>query len=155
GGCLLAILSLVMHSAEVFGSGALFFLAAVCIVVGLTGLLVHFRHEQPQVEAVEEGPRTLNVYKRDECPVTRGRVERFAELEASVAEAMKGQKVPADWDAYTKMSQAADAEAKKSDVAAAFRARCRSLLVLSDAFHKARQKEESFRPSWTSPTRAS
>jgi protein phosphatase len=153
-GCVLAVLSLVMQSAEVPGSAALFVLAVIAIVTGLTGLIVHFRQEPEQVETVDEGPRTLNVYKRHECPLTRELVDRFVLLESSLADAMKGQKVPADWDAYAKVSAAADAEGKKSDVAAVFRARCRSLLVLSDAFHKARQKEESFRPSWTSPTRA-
>ena len=35
------------------------------------------------------------------------------------------------------------------DATAAFRARCASLLFLAEAFHKARHKQESFRPSWT------
>ena len=84
--------------------------------------------------------------------MTEGLAEKFAQLEASLAEAMKGQSVPADWDGHAKLRSAADA--KKGGDVDAFRARCRSLLFLSEAFHKARQKEESFRPSWTSPSRA-
>ena len=45
----------------------------------------------------------------------------------------------------------AEDAATKPDVPEAFRARCRSLLFLAEAFHKARHKQESFRPNWTPP----
>jgi protein phosphatase len=153
GGCLLAGLSLLMQVNDVPGAMVLFILAAFVILAGLAGLIVHFRQEPPEVEAVDDGPRPLNVYKRHDCPVNRATLERFGQLEATLADAMKGQKVPADWDAYAKVAGSAEAEGKKGDVVAAFRSRCRSLLFLSDVFHKARQKEESFRPSWTSQSR--
>jgi protein phosphatase len=34
---------------------------------------------------------------------------------------------------------------------AAFRLRCASLLFLAEAYHKARHKQESFRPNFTPP----
>jgi hypothetical protein len=114
---------------------------------------VHFRQQPTETETVDDGPLTLNIYKKHESSVTRVVMEKFATLESTLAEAMKGQKIPAEWAAYEPLANASEAEAKRSDVVAAFRTRCRSLLFLSDSFHKARQKEESFRPSWTTPHR--
>ena len=66
---------------------------------------------------------------------------------------MRAQSVATDWDAHAKLAAQTEAEARKGDESA-FLAQCRSLLFLAEAFHKARNKEETFRPSWTSPTRA-
>ena len=90
-GCLLAALSLLLVQADAKGAAtALFVLAAVTILAGLAGLIVHFRQEPPEVEAADDGPRTLNVYKKHDCPVGRAVLDRLAQLEASLAEAMKG-----------------------------------------------------------------
>ena len=64
---------------------------------------------------------------------------------------MRGQKVPADFDTHAKLAAESEAAAGKGDTVAAFQARCRSLLFLAEAFHKARHKQESFRPNWTPP----
>ena len=154
GGCLLAVLSLALHASEVPGASLLFLLAVVPILAGLAGLVSHLRKEPEEVAVPDDGPRELHVYKKTPCPVALPLAERFGEIEGSLVQAMQGQGVPADWDGYRKLASAADAAAKKGPEADAVRARCRALLFLADAFHKARQKEESFRPSWTSPTRA-
>jgi hypothetical protein len=146
-GCLLAALALAVES------GALFGLAAILILGGLVGLIVHFRQQPTETEILDEGPRTLNIHKKHDSLVSRAVLDKLTTLETTLAEAMKGQKIPADWTNYSPLATAAEADAKRSDVVAAFRSRCRSLLFLSDSFHKARQKEESFRPSWKSPDR--
>ena len=144
---LLAVLALVAEAP------ALFALAAIVILAGLVGLIVHFRQQPTETETVDAGPRTLNIHKKHDSPVNRTVLEKFTLLESTLAEAMKSQKIPADWPGYAPLAAAAGAEAKRSDVVSAFRTRCRSLLFLSDSFHKARSKEESFRPSWTTPHR--
>jgi protein phosphatase len=156
GGCLLAALSLLMWSSEVPGYGALFVLAAAVILAGLAGLVAHLVKEQPEEPAPhpDEAPRELNVYKQYDCALTKDLVERFAKFERELAESMKAQSVPADWEAHRKLAAAAEAEPKRPDFRTVFRARCRSLAFLTEAYHKSRQKEETFRPSWTSPTRA-
>lgn len=146
-GCLLAALALAAES------GALFGFAAILILAGLVGLIVHFRQQPTETQIIDEGPRTLNIHKTHASPVSRDLFDKFTTLETTLAEAMKAQKIPADWAEYAPLAAATDAEAKRSDVVAAFRSRCRSLLSLSDSFHKARQKEESFRPSWKSHDR--
>jgi serine/threonine protein phosphatase PrpC len=154
-GCLLAILSLVMWSGEVTGAVVLFVLAALVILAGLGGLVAHLLQEQPEEPAAPEGdaPRPLNVYKRHECALTKDLADRFARFEAELAESMKAQGVPADWDAHARFVAAAEVEQKRGDPRSIFRARCRSLAFLTEAYQKSRQKEETFRPSWTSPTR--
>jgi protein phosphatase len=150
-GCVVAGLSLALQQNEFPGAILFFVLAAVLILGGVIGLLVHSSKEPPPgVEvAPDDAPRELKVYKKHDCAVTADLTERFAQTEASLLEGMRGQGVPADYDAHTKLVAAAEGAVGQSDVLAAFRARCASLLFLSEAFHKARHKQESFRPSWT------
>jgi protein phosphatase len=150
-GCLLAILSLGLHFATLPGALLLFVLAAIVILVGLIGLVVHLQQEpETPLEPTTEGPRTLNVYKRHNCGDYPELTERFATLEQSLAEGLKDQDIAVDWGEYAKLAGAANS-AGKHDPAAAFRLRCESLLFLAEAFHRSRHKQESFRPNWTTP----
>ncbi|MCI0705028.1 MAG: protein phosphatase 2C domain-containing protein [Planctomycetia bacterium] len=152
GGCLVAGLSLVMQMNEVPGATILFILAAGLILAGLVGLVLHLQKEDPTggVEiAADSTPRELHVYKKHDCAVSKEVSEKFAQIEAQLLESMRGQSVPADYDAHGRLLEAADAAVRKGDPIAAFRARCASLLFLAEAFHKARHKQESFQPSWT------
>jgi protein phosphatase len=151
GGCLLALLSLAMQLGEVPGAMVLFVAAAVVILTGIVGLMLHVKEEPAATpDHGDDKPRTLNIYKRHECKICPALAEKFAELEQSLAEALKGQGVAVDWDEYGKLAAAAGAVGKH-DPAAAFRLRCESLLFLAEAFHKSRHKQESFRPNWTPP----
>jgi protein phosphatase len=151
-GCALALLSMAMRVTEIPGALVLFALAAAVILAGLVGLIVHLMKEpEERSEPAEDAPRTLNIYKRHQCAVSPELTARFTELENSLAEALKSQDVAVDWDEYAKKAAAAGS-AGKHDPAAAFHLRCESLLFLAEAFHKSRHKQESFRPSWTTPT---
>jgi protein phosphatase len=152
-GCLVAAISLAMQFAEVPGAAFSFSIAAIGIIAGLVGLGMHLRKEPEEPPAPNDAPRELHVYKKHTCPVERGVAEKFAEVERILVDAMKSQNVTADWDGYAKLVAEAESRLKKNNETEAVAARCRSLLFLADAFHKARQKEESFRPSWTSPAR--
>ncbi|MBN9119104.1 MAG: serine/threonine-protein phosphatase [Planctomycetes bacterium] len=151
GGCVLAILSLLMQQSEVPGAVVLFVLAALLILGGLVGLIVHLQKEEPPSVEVpaDDTPRELKVYKTHDCVPGAELVERFSQMEASLLEGMRNQGVPADYDAHARLAATADEAATKPDVVAAFRARCASLFYLAEAFHKSRHKQESFRPSWT------
>ncbi len=156
GGCALAILSLLLPRERDEMSGAaigLFVLAALLIAGGLISLIIHLQKEEPPgVEvAADDTPRELKVYKTHDCTVTPELVEKFAQIEASLLEGMRGQDITADYDTHAKLSAGADEAATKPDAVAAFGARCASLFFLAEAFHKARHKQESFRPNWTPP----
>lgn len=152
-GGLLAILFILTWAAGVPGSEPLFILAALATLAGLIGIALEAWREQATPPEAEDGPRKLNVYKSHDCTVGRAVFDRFTQLEASLADAMRAQNVPADWDAHGGLAAVADTECKNGDLVAAFQARCRSLAFLADVFHRARNKAETFRPSWTSPTR--
>lgn len=155
GGCILAALSLVMQVFVMPGTVAsiLFVLAAAVILAGLIGLGIQLRKEPEEQPTPDDAPRLLNIHKRHSCPVTSELNSRFTQLEATLAEAMKGQGVQVDWEGHARLCAAVEAGAKKGGEVEAFRARCRSLLFLSDTYHKARQKSESFRPNWEVPDR--
>ena len=153
-GCAVALLSLVMQQATIPGASLFFVVAALLILAGVVGLVVQYRKEPPPggLElAADDAPRELKVYKRHDCILTPDLTEKFANTEASLLEGMRGQKVPADFEAHAKLAALAEAARAKGDCGTAFRARCASLLFLAEAFHKARHKEESFRPNWTPP----
>ena len=150
-GSLMAALALGMHGAEIPGAAYAFSIAAIGIIAGLVGVGMHLRKEPEEPPAPNDAPRELHVYKKHACPVKKDFAEKFAEVERILVDAMKSQNVSADWAAYGKLVAEAEGKLKKSNEMEAVAARCRSLLFLADAFHKARQKEESFRPSWTKP----
>ncbi len=152
-GSLMVALSLLMHTNEIPGAALPFAIATCCIVAGLIGVGMHIRKEPEEPQQPNDAPRELHVYKKHACSVKPEFAEKFAELELVLVEAMKSQNVSADWDGYAKLVTDAENKSKKNNEAEAVAARCRSLQFLADAFHKARQKEESFRPSWTSPNR--
>jgi serine/threonine protein phosphatase PrpC len=152
-GSALALLSLVMQHNDVPGYVILFLVAAAAILAGLIGLIVQLKKEPEEDQSqTHEKNRSLNVYKRHDCSISPELAERFAQLETTLVEGMKGQGIQVDWDAHAKLANGVEVAKKKSDDAAAFRARCVSLLFLAEAFHKSRHKQESFRPSWTTPT---
>src|SRR6185312_15546988 len=148
-GSLVAMVSLAMQVNAIPGAAVLFLLAVVAIGAGIAGLAMQMRKEPEESALPNDAPRELRIYKQHACPVQRELAGKFANLEGQLIEAMKGQGIAADWDGYEKLAAEADARVKKNDDFASVAARCRSLLFLADAFHKARQKEESFRPSWT------
>jgi protein phosphatase len=150
-GIVVAMLSLAMRMNSVPGATLLFLLAALIILAGLAGLVVHLRKEPEHVEVVNNAPRELHLYKKHSCPVTAELIDKFQQLEATLAQTMRDQGVAVDWDEHAKLDAAVKSGMEKGSEREVFAGRCRSLLFISEAFHKARQKEEAFRPSWTTP----
>lgn len=152
-GCVAAIVTALLRMNGLPGAPLFFLLAAALVGAGVLGLIIEMLREPPPgaVEAAPEAPRELHVYKTHDCAITPELTEQFAQMEGSLLEGMRGQGVPADFAAHAQLAAAAEAAAGKPDVLEAFRARCESLLFLAEAFHKARHKQESFRPNWTPP----
>jgi protein phosphatase len=151
-GCLLALLSLMMHQAEIPAAMLLFVAAAMAILAGLMGLVLQVKKgPDAQTAPAEEERRPLNVYKRHDCAITRDLAAKFAELETALSDGLKGQGVEVKPNAPPAPPPSADGPTAPADELAVFRARCESLLVLADAFHKSRHKQESFQPTWKKP----
>jgi serine/threonine protein phosphatase PrpC len=150
-GIVAAVATVLMHVNEEPSAPVFFVLTAALIITGVIGLLVKMQKEPPPeaLEQASEAPRELHVYKSHDCSITPELTEKFAQTEATLLEGMRGQGVPADFEAHAKLAAASDAAVGKPNALESFRARCASLLFLAEAFHKARHKQESFQPSWT------
>ncbi|MBA2227084.1 MAG: protein phosphatase 2C domain-containing protein [Gemmataceae bacterium] len=154
-GSVCALLSLFLHLQELKTlSLPLFLLGALIILVGIIGL-VHSLLRTPSdtgeanvplTDPELEQPRSLNIYRQHDCTITPERLSQFAETEQQLITALKEHNIPVDWEAHAQLAGAED-----GDLRDAFRLRCEAILLLADAFHKARHKQESFQPSWTSP----
>jgi protein phosphatase len=150
-GCGVALLSLFMQQSAVPGAMLLFVVAALLILGGLVGLVIDLQKEEPPsvTVAADDTPRELKVYKAHDCAAGTDLLEQFTQMEETLLEAMHREGIAADYPAHAKLMAAADAA--KADPGASFVARCASLLYIAEAFHKARHKQESFRPNWTPP----
>jgi hypothetical protein len=81
-----------MRVNEVPGSVVLFMLAAIAILGGLIGLILQLKKEpEEEPTQIHDKPRTLNVYKRHDCKISPVLAEKFALLEATLVEGLKGQ----------------------------------------------------------------
>jgi protein phosphatase len=150
-----ALLSLLFHLQELKTvSLPLFLLASLIILVGIIGLVHSILRapaetsgpDIPLTDPEMEQPRTLNIYRQHDCSITPERLNQFCEIEQQLITTLKEHNISVDWDTHAQLAAPAD-----GDLRDAFRLRCEAILLLADAFHKARHKQESFQPSWTTP----
>ena len=143
-GSLIAIISIVLHIPLLFA------LAAIVIVAGIAGLILHFR--RPNANQLSNDPTQtgeLHVYKGYPFEHSAPLMERFAAVDAQLSESLKDRTDGVDWKAHAKWTAATAEQLTKSDNVAAFRARCKAVQVLATAFNNDRSKEESFSPNYT------
>jgi protein phosphatase len=155
-GAVVAGVSVWLKSEGYFGALPAFLLAAVLILAGLVGLYLHLRKRDEQAEQpTGEEARELHLYREYEFEIGKPLVDRFAELETGMKEAVKEHPdLGVDWTVQERHASEATEAAKRSDWRAAFIARFLSVQVLAAAVNKLRQKDEVFQPNWTTPTRA-
>lgn len=144
-GTVLAVLAMALNAQW------LFILAALVIVGGIAGLVMHFRkpaaHHVPGAETDDIGE--LRVYKGYNFEHGTPLLDRFAEVDAQLSEHLKDREEGVDWKAHEKWTKATAEQLNKSDNLAAFRARCKAVQVLATAYNKDRSKEEAFSPNYT------
>lgn len=135
----------------------LFLLSALLILVGAIGLVHSLLRPSPKrgdataslSDPDTEQPRSLNIYRQHDCTITPERLNQFAEIEKQLLTAVEEHKIPIDRDAYARLSAPTN-----DDLLNTFRRRCEAILFLADVYHKARHKQESFQPSWTTSSSA-
>lgn len=129
----------------------LFIIAAIVIIGGIVGLVMHFRkpapHHMPGAESNDIGE--LRVYKGYAFDHSRPLLDRFAKVDAQLSEHLKDREEDVDWKAHEKWTKASAEQLVKSDNVAAFRACCKAVQVLAIAYNKDRTREEAFNPNYS------
>ncbi len=127
-------------------SGALLLGGIAALIVPFLGLA---RIAPAEGSAAE--PR-LHVYRQTTCPLDAAMYEKLLQSTKSLEENIKDKSWQYDARAYQEHLRQGASYAKQQRPWDAFRAQCRAMLVLMEAVHAYRGKNEDFKPKWDWPT---
>ena len=156
-GCGLVGLSIWMRMERIDGFVAAFVLAAVLTLVGLGGFVLQLRRKQDpdsRSGADANRERELHVYKTYPFEIGAALCERMAEQELAVNRLVVEGQMTVDQQFLKKMAATAEGKAKAGDWLAVFRTRCQTIQHLATPLNKRQQKDEEFKPNWTTPHKA-
>lgn len=148
-GIFMALVAIVLHVALEMSVSALvvFIVAALALLTGLVGLMVqNFRETQAVTNEPEERP--LQVYRQTPCPLDFATFEKLLQSAKTLEDGIKEKSWEYDARSYDEKLKTAQALAKQNRYRDAFREQCRAMLVLMDAVHRYRGKNEDFKPLW-------
>lgn len=144
-GILLAGAAIVLSALELRGEMAAFIVAGLLLVSGLGGLVLQNIRDRKSPTA---GKRRLHVYRQIPCAIDQGLVDRLDQALATLS----GRVRDSDWSFDAIAVAAHDDKARRaieqSDWQEAFREKCRAMMILMEAVHQHRNREETFRPLW-------
>lgn len=129
-----------------------FIVAGLMLLGGILALMVQNIRESrkpPEVEAEEE--RVLQVYRQTPCPLDASMYEKLLQSSRSLEQNIKDKHWEYQAKAYQDHHKQAAHHAKQHRYREAFRAQCRAMLVLMEAVHHYRGKNEDFKPTWDKP----
>jgi protein phosphatase len=149
-GSLLALVSLVLQMQSVFGALPLFGLAAILILVGIVGLVLHLNKTKHDAAEAAEPVQELRVYKTYPFELGQGIFDRFTDKDNELKDVLK-EHPDVDWAAHARFNEDAAAKGQAGDWLAAFRAKCQALQMLAVVYNQERGKSEEFRPNWDNP----
>jgi hypothetical protein len=150
-GVILAGGAALLISNTIPGSSFVFFLAALCLISGLVGLLIHYKKEQRQLANAPEPPR-IHVYHQAPCRIEQPLLDKLAKAEAILKQRVHDKQLEVDWTIFQHHHDLAETLKQQGQLQEAFREFCRSLNVLTEALFKQRNKEEVFQPVWDKTT---
>jgi hypothetical protein len=140
------VLAALSHTESIFA----FIFAGLALLGGIVTLMLqHIRETRRVPERPEE--RVLRVYRKTPCPLDAAIYERLVESSNTLEQEIKGKNWEYDATAYQVKLNLAAAEAKQNRYREAFREQCRAMLVLMEAVHLYRGKNEDFKPLWDRP----
>jgi protein phosphatase len=146
-GVLLAAVAALLTYDNLPGYGFVFLLAAVSLVAGLVGLLIHHKQEQEQLANAPE-PTEIHVYHQTSTQIEQGLLDKLAKVEGVLQERIRDRQLEVDWGTFQKHHDLAELHRSRGEAQATFREYCRGLSILSEAVLKQRNKEEVFQPLW-------
>ena len=148
-------LSIFMKVSDFGGFIFTFCLATILTLAGLGSLAVKLRKNAGRDSTIDgTAKRNLNVYKTYPFNVDQAMCVRFDTQERQAREELKRRQLPMDDVAYAKLTATAAAKFQAADWLAAFRARCQAIRMVASVLNRNQQKDEEFKPNWTTPQRA-
>jgi hypothetical protein len=132
---------------QLWGGAAAFFLAALVIIAGLIGLILHYHQEKKRLEELGEQPE-LHIYRQNSCLVDDLLVEKLVRAIQSLKQQAIERQWDPDWAAHDEHFALAEKYTSQGDRLGAFREYCRAMRVLMEALQRQRNKEEMFVPVW-------
>ena len=124
-----------------FGGVALFILAALIIIAGLFGLMVHIHRERQRV-AKEGEPRELHVYRQTFCRVDLPLVDKFARTNQTLKQRAQEQGWEVDWVQCQQHLDLAEKQSGIEDLTGAFREYCRAMHLLMESSQRGRNSQQ-------------
>lgn len=146
-GIVLAVVAIVLTVLAMTGGMVAFILAGLALLAGIVTLMVQSIGENRNV-ADEPEERPLQVYRQTPCPLDADTYERLVQSAKSLQDGIKEKEWQYDAKTYQERLKPAAAHFKQQRFREAFREQCRAMLVLMDAVHNYRGKNEDFKPTW-------
>jgi hypothetical protein len=103
---------------------------------------------ETQTISNEPEERPLQVYRQTPCPLDAVTFEKLVLSAKSLEDGIKEKSWEYDARGYDEKLKAAQAHARQNRYRDACREQCRAMLVLMDAVHRYRGKNEDFKPLW-------
>lgn len=147
GGVLLAVLAIFLSYHRFPGELVAFLFAALSLGGGVLGLILQHSREKSAAVTVQTPVTAPRIHRRTECPVTKPLLYRIAQAVQALQERLRELQVEIDQSEVERLLEESRSLVLQ-DLPAAFRQRCRAMLLLMDAFSRHRTREETFRPLW-------
>lgn len=142
---IVAIVLIVMNNMD--GATVAFIFAAVSLLGGTLAMLVQgFRETRITDPPPEERP--LRVYRQTPCPADAAMYDKLVQSAKTLEDMIKGRNWEYDARAYHERLKQATQHFKHQKMREAFREQCRAMLVLMEAVHRYRGRNEDFNPIW-------
>ncbi|MCS7047573.1 MAG: hypothetical protein NZO58_14545 [Gemmataceae bacterium] len=124
-----------------------FILAGLSMLAGVVALMVqNYGEPSPAEEHADERP--LQVYRQTSFAIDKEMIHRLAGALAVLKQRIRDHGWHADFALSQQYYDLGEKALADGDLREAFRAHCRALLVLMEAIHQQRGKEEAFQPLW-------
>jgi protein phosphatase len=146
-GIVLAFLAIALTAMQTPGGFPVFILAGLMLFSGLVQLMVDNLRESRARPVVEE-PREASVYRQAACAIDPPLLQRLAGATRALEQSVQEKGLQLDGRPYRAHLDRSHDAAQHGRLREAFAEQCRALLVLLEAIHQHRDRNEFFRPLW-------
>jgi len=147
-GILFAVSAVVLHFLSMAVAAMIaIIVASLAILSGIVTLIVQNFRETHKI-SIEPEQRTLQVYRQTPCPLDAAIYEKLVQSAKTLEDNIVEKMWEYDAQVYQDLVKQAEQHFKQQHFRDAFRDQCRAMLVLMEAVHAYRGKNEDFKPVW-------